>query len=145
MSGIDAIYQDKILAYAADIPRLGKLEDATHKGEAVSRACGSEIAVYLRVEDGRVADYAHKVDACALGSAAASIVARAIVGCSVEDVLRARDQMEGMLKKDGAVPDGNFAELGVLQSARSLTNRHSSMLLALNASAKALKEHKQSA
>lgn len=145
MSGIDAIYQDKILAYAADIPRLGKLADATHKGEAVSRACGSEISVYLKVEDGRIADYAHKVDACALGSAAASIVARAIVGCSVEDVLRARDQMETMLKKDGPVPDGNFAELGVLQSARSLTNRHSSMLLALNASAKALKDNKKSA
>jgi NifU-like protein involved in Fe-S cluster formation len=140
VSGIDAIYQDKILAYAADIPRLGKLEDATHKGEAVSRACGSEISVYLKVEDGRIADYAHKVDACALGSAAASIVARAIVGCTVEEVLRARDQMEAMLKKDGPAPDGTFAELGVLQSARTLTNRHSSMLLALNASAKALKE-----
>ncbi|UUX48426.1 iron-sulfur cluster assembly scaffold protein [Nisaea acidiphila] len=139
MSGIDAIYQDKILAYAADIPRLGKLEDATHKGHAVSRACGSEISVYLKVEDGRIADYAHKVDACALGSAAASIVARCIVGSSVEEVALARAQMEAMLKRDGPVPDGNFAELGVLQSARSLGNRHSSMLLALEASAKALK------
>lgn len=139
MSGIDSIYQEKILAYAADIPRLGKLGDATHRGHAVSRACGSEISVYLKVEDGRITDYAQKVDACALGSAAASIVARAIVGCSVEEVALARAQMEAMLKRDGPVPDGNFAELGVLQSARLLGNRHSSMLLALEASAKALK------
>lgn len=138
MSGIDEIYQEKILAYAADIPRLGKLADATHKGHAVSRACGSEISVYLKLEDGQISDYAQKVDACALGSAAASIVAQAIVGATPDAVLRARDQMEAMLKHEGPVPDGNFAELGVLQSARALTNRHSSMLLALEASARAL-------
>ncbi len=74
MSGIDAIYQDKILAYAADIPRLGKLSDATHKGEAVSRACGSRVAIQVRFEGDTVADYGQRVEACALGSAAASAV-----------------------------------------------------------------------
>tara|TARA_R110002012_G_scaffold121259_3_gene270620 strand:+ start:740 stop:1168 length:429 start_codon:yes stop_codon:yes gene_type:complete len=138
VSGIDAIYQEKILAYAADIPRLGKLPDATHKGEAVSRACGSEISVYLKLEDGRIVDYAQKVDACALGSAAASIVARSIVGSTPAEVEQARDEMRAMLKQDGPVPGGNFAELGLLQSARSLSNRHSSMLLALEASVRAL-------
>lgn len=138
MSGIYAIYQDKILAYAGNIPRLGKLPDATHKGEAVSRACGSEISVYLKLEDGLIVDYAQKVDACALGSAAASIVAGSIVGCSPAEIEQARDEMRAMLKEDGPVPGGSFAELGLLQSARSLTNRHSSMLLALEASVRAL-------
>lgn len=139
MSGIDAIYQDRILALAADIPRLGKLEDATHTGSAVSRACGSEIKVYLKLKDGVVIDYAQKVDACALGSAAASIVGAAIVGCSVAEILAAREQMEAMLKRAGPPPVGKFHELGILQSARTLGNRHSSMLLALDASVKALK------
>ena len=138
MSGIDSIYQDKILAYAADIPRLGKLPDATHKGEAVSRACGSEISVYLKLKDGLIMDYAHKVDACALGCAAASIVARAIIGRSSAEVEKARNEMRDMLKENGPVPEGNFAELGLLKSARSLSNRHSSMLLALDASVAAL-------
>lgn len=138
MSGIDAIYQEKILAYAADIPRLGTLDDATHSAGAVSRACGSEITVYLKVADGRVVDYAQTVDACALGSAAASIVARAIVGATPDEVRAARDAMTEMLKKNGPAPGGAFSELGLLESARSLGNRHTSMLLALNASVKAL-------
>ena len=70
------LYNEKILAYAANIPRLGRLEhpdaSATHR----SRLCGSQVTVDLKMEDGRVADFAHDVKACALGQASSSIMAQ---------------------------------------------------------------------
>lgn len=139
MTALDAVYQERILAFAADIPRQGRLADADASATVVSRACGSTVTVYLKLADGRIADFAHEVDACALGSAAASIVARAIVGRTGPEVTAARDQLKAMLRGEGPPPGGAFADLGVLEPARDLKNRHQSILLALEASVRALK------
>ena len=77
---IDQIYNRRILELAADIPRLGRLDQPDATATAHSKLCGSTITVDLTLQDGRVADYAQEVRACALGQASASIMARNIVG-----------------------------------------------------------------
>ena len=119
--------------------RSSKAFGATATGSAYSRACGSRIRIEVALDGDRVADYGQRVEACALGSAAASVVGAAIVGCTVAEVRAAAAEMAAMLTADGPPPGGAFADLAALQPARSYTNRHGSMQLAFKAREKAFR------
>ena len=138
-SDLIKLYSARILALAADIPRVGHLEapDAVVKKRAP--LCGSTVTVELSVSDGKVQDFAQDVKACALGQASAAVVGSVIVGATIDQVKTARDQLETMLKKDGPAPDAPFDGLEVLIPAREYKNRHASILLVLNASVEAIK------
>jgi len=131
------LYSQRILALAANIPRTDRLvnPDATVKRRAP--LCGSNVTVDLKIENGRVIDYGQDVKACALGQAAASVVGANIVGCTLAEIVAARDALQAMLKEDGPTPPAPFSGLEVLQPARNYKNRHASILLALDASVEA--------
>jgi len=132
------LYSARILALAADMPRLERLEhpDATVKRRAP--LCGSTVTVDVVCTDGRVSDYGQDVKACALGQAAASVVGANIVGTTIDEVRAARDALKDMLKNDGPAPSAPFEGLEVLRPAREYKNRHASILLTLEASVEAL-------
>ena len=133
MTALDDLYQDRLLAYAADIARTARLADPDATATVVSRSCGSAVTVDLRLEDGVIVDYGQTVDACALGSASASIFARTIIGKSVAEVSAVRKEMRAMLAGDGPPPGGDWSELGLLEPARAFANRHQSIMLPFNA------------
>ena len=130
---IDDIYNRRILELAANIPRLGRLANPDATAKAHSRLCGSTVVVDLRVEDGRVVDFAHDVKACALGQASSSLMARHAVGATFEELRALRDQMTQMLKADGPPPGGKWADFAVLEPVRGYKARHASTLLTFNA------------
>lgn len=132
------LYSKRILALAADIPHLGRLE--TPMGTARVRAplCGSVVTVDLDLENGRISRFAQDVKACALGQAAASVVGQAVIGASPEQLATARAQMAAMLKENGPAPDAPFDGLEVLMAARDFKNRHASILLSLDATLQAI-------
>ena len=132
------LYSGRILALAADIPHLDRLDrpDATVKRRAP--LCGSTVTVDIRLEDGRIAEYGQDVKACALGQAAASVVGANIIGCTRAQVEAARDALRTMLKEDGPTPPAPFADLEVLRPARDYKNRHASIMLTLEAIAEAM-------
>ena len=132
------LYSGRILELAADIPHTGRLDAPDASVTRRSPLCGSNITVDLRVEDGRIAEFAQDVRACALGQAAASVVGRNVIGRTREDIGRARDQLEAMLTAGGPPPDAPFDDLEVLVPAREFRNRHKSILLALDATAEAM-------
>ena len=137
------LYSARILALAADIPHLGRLDgpDATVKKR--SPLCGSTVTVDVKVKDNRIADFGQDVKACALGQASASVVGGAIIGVTRAQVEAARDQLKAMLKQDGPAPDAPFEGLEVLRPAREYKNRHASILLALEATAEAMEQAEQ--
>ena len=75
---------------------------------------------------------------CALGQASASVSGRRVIGCDLEQVRTARDQLRAMLKDGGPVPDAPFDGLEVMLPAREFRNRHASILLALDATVEAV-------
>jgi len=132
------LYSGKILALAADMPRLNRLDapDATIKKRAP--LCGSTVTVDIKLGDGVITDYGQEVKACALGQAAASIVGANILGQTPGQVRAARDALKEMLKSDGPTPPAPFDGLEVLRPARDYKNRHASILLTLDATVEAL-------
>lgn len=137
------LYSARILALAADIPHLGRLDAPQATVKKRSPLCGSTVTVDLRLENGRVAEFAQDVKACALGQASAAVVGGAVIGATRPQIEAARDQLKAMLKSDGPVPDAPFDGLEVLLPARDYKNRHASILLALEATAEAMEKAEQ--
>lgn len=137
------LYSSRILALAADIPHLERLDapDATVKKR--SPLCGSTVTVDVELENGRITKFGQDVKACALGQASASVVASVIVGTTLAEVELARDQLKAMLKEDGPTPDAPFEGLEVLLPARDYKNRHASIMLALEATVEAIQKAEQ--
>ncbi|NJM30835.1 MAG: iron-sulfur cluster assembly scaffold protein [Rhizobiales bacterium] len=135
---INDIYNKQILAFAADIPRLGRLAAPDATAVAHSRLCGSKVTVDLKMEEGKVTDFAHDVKACALGQASSSIMARHVVGSTAEELKDLRSRMHAMLKENGPPPGGRWAELEALTPVRDYKARHASTLLTFDAVADAV-------
>jgi NifU-like protein involved in Fe-S cluster formation len=139
-SDLVKLYSQRILALAADIPHLGRLGAPEASVRKRSPLCGSTVTVDVVVKDGRIADFAQDVKACALGQAAAAVVGAAAIGATRAQVETARDQLKAMLKDGGPAPEAPFDGLEVLLPAREYKNRHASILLALEATAEAMAE-----
>jgi NifU-like protein involved in Fe-S cluster formation len=138
---IGQIYSDKILEAAGSIPPVRRLADPHASARKVSRVCGSEVGVDLKMKDGKVAEFGMEARACALGQAAASIVARNIVGASAAELFRLRDEMRAMLKENGPPPTGaRWKDLAALEVVRDYPQRHASTMLVFEAVAACLDE-----
>ena len=131
------LYSGRILALAADIPHLGRLDGAQASVKRRSPLCGSLVSVDLDMADGRVARFAQDVKACARGQAAAAVVGQAVLGRTGAELARAAAQLRAMLTESGPVPDAPFDGFEVLVPARDYRNRHASILLAIEAAAEA--------
>ncbi|WP_170600583.1 iron-sulfur cluster assembly scaffold protein [Ruegeria arenilitoris] len=138
------LYSGRILALAADIPHLQRLEDPDATVKKRSPLCGSTVAVDIKVRDGRITEFGQDVKACALGQAAAAVVGASVIGATRPQIETARDQLAAMLKSNGPTPDAPFDELEVLRPARDYKNRHASIMLALDATAEAFEKAEQS-
>ena len=130
---LDAIYNKKILEFAGNIPRLERLEAPQASARAHSKLCGSTVDVDLVMDDGKVSDYGQKVNACALGQAASSVVGRLIIGSTAEELRNLRSQMHAMLKEEGTPPEGKWKDLKYLEPVRGYPARHTSTLLIFDA------------
>ena len=134
---IDDLYSAKILKLAANMPRAGRLAAPDASSEKVSKLCGSRVVVDLKLQDGRVADFAQDVQACALGQASAAVLGENVIGAGVDEIESARDQLRAMLKAGGPAPEGRFVDLKVLEPVKDYPARHASTLLAFEAAAEA--------
>jgi NifU-like protein involved in Fe-S cluster formation len=130
---IDDVYNAKILGFAGNIARIGRLEQPDATATAHSRLCGSTVTVDLRMQDGIVTDFAHVVKACALGQASSSIMAQNVVGASPDELRAVRETMLKMLKENGPPPEGRFADLKYLEPVRDYKARHASTMLTFDA------------
>jgi NifU-like protein involved in Fe-S cluster formation len=137
---IDDLYSGKILKLAANMPRAGRLAAPDASAEKISKLCGSKITVDVVVKDGKVADFAQDVKACALGQAAAAVLGEHVIGASLSEIEVARDALRAMLKADGPPPQGRFSELSVLAPVKDYPARHTSTMLAFEAAVEAVRK-----
>ncbi|MBB3998324.1 iron-sulfur cluster assembly scaffold protein [Aureimonas pseudogalii] len=137
---IDDLYNARILELAGHIDRIGRLDQPDGTASAHSKLCGSTVTVDLKLADGIVTDFAHEVRACALGQASSSVMARHVVGASVEELRAVREAMRAMLKENGPPPAGRFEELRYLEPVREHKARHASTMLTFDAVVEAIEK-----
>ncbi|MEZ5722689.1 MAG: iron-sulfur cluster assembly scaffold protein [Paracoccaceae bacterium] len=137
---LEQLYSGRILALAADIPHTGRLDAPQASVKKRSPLCGSTVTVDLVLKNGRIADFAQNVRACALGQASASVLGSAVIGQTRATIAAGRDALYAMLTADGPTPPTPFEALEVLRPAASYRNRHPSILLAWDATLAAMDE-----
>lgn len=127
------LYSKRILALAASIPHLGRLPAPT--GSATCRAplCGSTVTADVVMAEGRVAQFAQDVRACALGQASAALLGGVILGLDRAALDRGRSALAGLLAGADTPLPAPFEGFEVLRAARDFPNRHASILLAFDA------------
>ncbi len=137
---IDDVYNSKILGFAGNIGRIGRLDTPHGSAKAHSKLCGSTVVVDLKLQGDEVIDYAHDVKACALGQASSAIVAAHIIGANATELRQVRGEMQKMLKENGPPPEGRFADLKYLEPVKNHKARHASTLLVFDAIVDALEQ-----
>jgi NifU-like protein involved in Fe-S cluster formation len=137
---VNELYNKAILTLAGNIERSGRLPDPDATVFLDSPLCGSRITVDVKMQGDHVSDYAADVKACALGQAASAIMAKHVIGQTVEQLREVAAGMRAMLKNHAAPPTGEWSELEVLQPVADYKARHGSVMLPFEAVLKAVEE-----
>lgn len=131
-----ALYTPEILGLAVELAAFPLTDDLPLRGEAVSRVCGSRVAVGIATRDGAIDRIGARVTACAVGQAAAAIFLRASTGRDVNDLNEALSSMTAWLGGADRLP--HWPGVEVLDPARAYSARHPAILLPWRAAVSAL-------
>lgn len=142
---IDDIYNKRILEFAGNMERIGRLAAPDAVATVHSKLCGSTVTVYLTMDNGLVTDFSHEVKACALGQASSSVMARHVVGATADELKAVREAMYKMLKEDGPSPQGRFEDMKYFEPVREYKARHASTLLTFDAVADCIRQIEEKA
>ena len=77
------LYSDKVLDHFSNPRNVGEIADADGIGEVGSPACGDIMKMYIKVDNGKIADVKFKTFGCG-----ASIATEMIKGKPIEDALK---------------------------------------------------------
>ena len=129
----EQLYNQQILRLAAEGGLAERLTDAQGSAVKVSPVCGSRVTADVCLDsEGRVTAHGQEVRACALGQAAATLVARAIAGCDRAALQTARTELADWLAGQRE-PAPVWQGMEVFAPARPHRARHPSILLAFDA------------
>lgn len=138
MASAAQLYTTDILGLAvalADFPLGGGEWD--RRGEARAAVCGSTVALGLdRAPDGGIERLGLRVQACAIGQAAAAIFAQDARSKDIASILSAHTAIADWLAGEGALP--GWPGFGHLRPARAYPARHGAIMLPWKAALRAL-------
>ena len=134
------LYNEQIQRLAASIPRVGRLAAPDASATARSRLCGSRITIDLKLDGDVITDYAHELRACVIGQAVASVVARLIIGLTIDEVDEGAGILRTILRDKTLPPPGPWAELEPFLPVADFRSRHGSALLPFQALQRAIAE-----
>ncbi len=133
------LYNREILRLAASVPARRRLDSPDATSERRSPTCGSRVRVEVIVDaQGRIADLAMEVSACALGQASAALLCAHAQGRSAGELASAAEALRYWLsRQDGTEEPSFWPGIDALSVARAYPARHASILLAFEAAAEA--------
>ncbi len=82
------IYSEKVMEHFANPRNVGEIPDADGIGEVGNAKCGDIMRIYLKVEDGRIADVKFKTFGCGAAVATSSMATEMIQGKPLEEALK---------------------------------------------------------
>lgn len=94
-------YSDKVIDHYRNPRNVGKIDNADAIGQAGSLACGDQLKIYLKINNGIVTDAKFQTFGCGSAVASSSILTEMIIGKSVEEVKKITnkdiaDQLDGL-------------------------------------------------
>jgi len=118
LSDLRELYQELILDHNRKPRNRRAMQDASGDAEGFNPLCGDRVHVFVRVEDGRVADVSFDGQGCAISTASASLMTQALKGKTLAEAHALFERFHAMLT--GAAGADNEKELGKLAAFRGV-------------------------
>ncbi|HLS55278.1 MAG TPA: SUF system NifU family Fe-S cluster assembly protein [Zeimonas sp.] len=116
------LYQEVIFDHNRSPRNFRRMDDADRVAEGHNPLCGDQLTLYVRLEDGVIADASFVGHGCAISTASASLMTEAVKGQTVEAVEALFRDFHALLT--GAPPEGrDFGKLEVLAGVREFPVR----------------------
>jgi len=84
VSDLVDLYQEMVLDHNNRPRNFHKLDDASNTADGYNPLCGDQISVYLKVEDGVIADVGFQGVGCAISKSSASMMTQSVKGKTVQ-------------------------------------------------------------
>ena len=115
MADLRELYQDTILDHSKKPRNFREIPGATAKAVGHNPLCGDRVTVYLRLDDGNIADIAFIGQGCAISKASASLMTDAVKGKSKAEATRLFERFRKMVTgRPGDPIDASLGKLAVL-------------------------------
>jgi nitrogen fixation NifU-like protein len=121
-SDLRELYQELVFDHNRHPRNFHALDGADHVAEGYNPLCGDQLTVYLRVEDGVVAEASFVGHGCAISTASASLMTEAVKGRPVAEVEALFRDVHALLT-DAPPPGRDFGKLAVLAGVREFPAR----------------------
>lgn len=118
---LDDLYREVILDHYAHPRNRGRLDPSDFAVEGANPLCGDELALSVRVRDGRVEDVRFEGRGCSISQASASMMTEAIKGKTLDEVRTLVQDFKAMMH--GSEPQADLGDLVALQGVRKFPVR----------------------
>jgi nitrogen fixation NifU-like protein len=125
MSDLDELYQEIVMEHNWKPRNFRRLDDANLSANGFNPFCGDAIDVYLKVEDGVVADVGFQGSGCAISRASASLMTDSIKGKTTAEAGAMFDRFHKMLTRapEDELDDEGLGDLEVLAGVSQFPTR----------------------
>ena len=116
------LYQEVILDHNRRPRNYHPIEHA-QTAEGYNPLCGDRVTVYLRVENGRIADASFQGSGCAISKASASLMTDVVKGKTLEEAEELFQRFHQMITRPPDEPVEDLGKLSVLAGVRQFPIR----------------------
>ena len=121
MLDIRELYQEVILDHNKHPHNCRTMDDANRCAHGNNPLCGDQLTVYLKIEDGYIADVSFEGQGCAISTASASLMTDYLHGKSEQDANALFQRVHQMLIGNSDADD--LGKLAVLSGVRDYPAR----------------------
>ena len=123
MSELSDLYQEVILDHNRKPRNFRVIDPATSSQEGYNPLCGDRLKLFLKVENGVIADIAFQGSGCAISKASASLMTEAVKGKTVDQARALFEQFHHMITSPPGSPLPEMGKLAVLSGIREFPTR----------------------
>ena len=116
------LYQEVILDHNRR-PRNFRAIEQARSAEGFNPLCGDRVTVYLKVDDGVIADVSFQGAGCAISKASASLMTEAVKGKTVDEANALFERFHLMITAPAEAPIDDLGKLTVLAGVRQFPIR----------------------
>lgn len=122
MTAFEDLYRELILEHYKRPKHHGSLDPPASAVHRVNPTCGDDVTLYLRLDDGRVADVAFEGHGCSISVAASSVLTELVAGRTLDEVRAVDAEYHKMLRREDYDEDA-IGDAVAFEGVAKLTNR----------------------
>ena len=119
---LDALYRDVILDHNRH-PRHRRAIAGCRKGEGHNPLCGDRLTVYVRLQDGIIAEASFQGFGCAIATASASLMAESVAGRTIAEAEAIFERVVATIQAPASAPIDDLGPLSALAGVRKFPAR----------------------